>query len=81
MLPVTLAQYFEQTSEVASHSYNLRSNNRLDTIVIRLASSKNSIQINGNQLWNKIRDSTKLFSSFNLFKKDVKKMLLQGIDE
>ena len=81
MLPVTLAQYFEQTSEVASHSYNLRSNNGLNTIVTRLASSQNSIQINGNQLWNKIPDSTKLFSSFNLFKRDVKKMLLEGIDE
>jgi len=67
--------------EVASHSYNLRSNNRLNTVETRLASSQNSIQVNGNQLWNKIPDSTKLFSSFNLFKKDVKKMLLEGLKE
>ena len=75
LLPVTLAQHFD--TEVVLHSYNLRSSSRSNTISTRLTSSKRSIQINGDLLWNKIPESTKAFSSFNVFKKEVKSLLLE----
>ena len=77
LIPVTLAQHFEQAADVVTHSYNLRSSGRPNTIITRLASSKKSIQINGDLLWNKIPESIKAFSSFNVFKKEVKSLLLE----
>ena len=79
LLPVTLAQHFEQAADAVSHSYNLRSSNKPNTIITRLASSKKSIQINGDLLWNKIPEPTKAFSSFNVFKKEVKSLLLEDL--
>ena len=50
LLPITLAQHFDQGSEVVSHSYNLRSSSRSNTISTRLISSKKSIQIRSDSL-------------------------------
>ena len=78
LLPVTIANHFEESSQVESHSYNLRSTGRPRSVVTRLLSSEKSIQISGERLWNKIPDSTKLFSSLSIFKRDMKASLLEG---
>ena len=79
LLPVTIANHFEESSQVESHSYNLRSTGRPRSVVTRLLSSEKSIQISGERLWNKIPDSTKLFSSLSTFKRDMKSLLIEGI--
>ena len=76
-LPV--ANHFKPNNLVDSRSYNLRSSGKTQQIFTRLTSSVNSIQINGEKLWNEIPDSTKLFTTFSVFKRDIKTGLLENM--
>ena len=80
LLPVTMANHFDPNNEKLTHSYNLRSTNKSNIITTRLLSSQKSIQICGERLWNEIPESSKQFTSFALFKRDIKSMLLDIID-
>ena len=66
LLPVTMANHFNLNNENVTHSYNLRL-------------SQKSIQICGERLWDEIPEHSKQFTSFALFKRDIKSMLLDSI--
>ena len=79
LLPLPIANHFKPNNLVDSRSYNLRSSGKTQQIFTRLTSSENSIQINGEKLWNEIPDSTKLFTTFSVFKRDIKTGLLENM--
>ena len=78
-LPVTIANHFEYLTpnHATTYSYSLRPSNRQKYIVPRLRSSENSIQVNGEKIWNKIPESVKQHSTLITFKRELKLFLLE----
>ena len=79
LLPLPIANHFKPNNLVDSRSYNLRSSGKSQQLFTRLTSSEKSIQINGEKLWNEIPDSTKLFTTFTVFKRDIKTGLIEKL--
>ena len=79
LLPVSIGDYFNQSraENRTSTSYNLRSRSRHAHIPIRLASSKNSIHIRGEQIWNSIPEIITSASSLQTFKQHLKAVLIE----
>ena len=76
LLPVTMANHSNLNNEKLTHSYNFSSTNKSSIITTRLLSGQKSIQICGEKLWNEIPKSSKQFTSFALFKRDIKSSIL-----
>jgi len=80
MLPIsTIAKYFVRGG--VDHSHNLRNSNFHIIPLILLSSFKRrSVHIRGVDLWNDIPESLKSSISFNVFKRDFKLHILQGLN-
>ena len=70
---------FQSKLPISNLPHNLRSSGKTQQIFTRLTSSENSIQIIGEKLWNEIPDSTKLFTTFTVFKRDIKTGLIENM--
>ena len=79
LLPIsTIVKYFER--QTATHRHNLRSINRPSLItpyVLLSSSKKKSLYIKGTYLWREMPEPLKSSDSFNIFKKDLKLLILQ----
>lgn len=78
-LPLPNANHFTPNNLVDSRSYNLGSSGKSQQIFTHRTSSEKSIQINGEKLWNEIPDSTKLFTTLTVFKRDIKTGLIEKL--
>ena len=77
LLPVRFANHFENDDiSFQGSSYALRRTCQRNRIKTRLISSKKSIQIRGENLWNEIPEVIKQCTSLNNFKKLIKGMLI-----
>ena len=79
MLPIPIGGYFEPDPFVNQHDYGLRSrtSNQPTRLVCRTKKGEKSLQIRGEKFWNDLPDSLKQSESFCLFKKNLKKFLLE----
>ena len=80
ILPVTIANYFEPPSYSSStHNYSLRKREAVvSKISPRLASGKNSMQYQGEQLWSEIPHDIQTCQSLIKFKRAMKSYLLKS---
>ena len=79
MLPISIGGYFEPDPFVNQHNYGLRSrtSNQPIRLVCRTKSGEKSLQIRGEKFWNDLPELLKESESFCLFKKNLKKYLLE----
>ena len=81
LLPTIIGNYFELEYDYClnpERSIKLRKRERPNKINTRLASSKKSIQIRGESVWNKISESVRNKNSIYSFKKHYKVTLLSN---
>ena len=80
ILPVTIANYFQPVNHNSStHSYSLRKREAVTSkISPRLASGKNSMQYQGEQLWSEIPQEIQACQSLIKFKRAMKSYLLKS---
>ena len=79
LIPVVVGNHFGTPNLSApTHSYNLRTRNRVSYIVPRLISSEKSIQVCGEKEWNDLPESIKNSTSLKKFKKVMKVTLLES---
>ena len=79
LIPVVVGNHFGTPNLSApTHSYNLRTRNRVSYIVPRLISSEKSIQVHGEKEWNDLPEGIKNSTSLKQFKKVMKGMLLDS---
>lgn len=79
----SLGNYFEPDPFVNQHSYGLRSRsaNVPTRLVCQTKFSEKSFQIAGAKFWNKLPDSIRESDSLNIFKRSLKKFLLESVDQ
>ena len=78
LLPInTIVKYFERPA--VTHRHNLRNNRQsLTTPYVLLSSSKKkSLYIKGTYMWRDMPESLKLSDSFNIYKRNLKLLILQ----
>ena len=80
ILPVTIANYFQPVNHSSlTHSYSLRKREAVASkISPRLASGKNSMQYQGEELWSEIPQDIQTCPSLIKFKKTMKSYLLKS---
>ena len=77
-LPSEFMDYFKTNIDI--HSHNTRNAKLLHISTIRTNYGKHTIRNKGIKIWNNISDPLKNTKSFNKFKSEYKKNLLQGCD-
>ena len=81
LLPInTIVKYFERPA--VTHRHNLRNNRQsLTTPYVLLSSSKKkSLYIKGTYMWRDMPESLKLSDSFNIYKRNLKLLILQNLN-
>ena len=81
LLPTQIGNYFDTSaSQVAIHTYNLRSqnSNRPPRFISKSKTGEKSIQFKGAQIWNAMPLEIKNSESFSIFKTSYKKHLLEN---
>ena len=79
LLPTTIGNYFEVTTNQSTHNYSLRNRERpVSQIVPRLVSGENSMQYRGEKIWDEIPQIIQSCVSLKNFKRVMKLNLLEA---
>ena len=78
LLPTSLGNYFELSSDQQTHNHFVRNRSRPIRFLSKTKTGEKSIQYNSFQLWKEIPLDIKGSQTFNIFKKSYKKYLLES---
>ena len=77
LLPVSLGNYFEFSSELLPHSHNVQNAVRPIRFLCNSTTGEKSVQYQCFNLWKNLPHEIKSCESFNIFKKTYKKHLIE----
>ena len=82
LLPTQIGNFFSTSTNFCNHAHNTRVSNssQPQKLKYRLKSSEKSVQYNCSSTWDNLPTVLKCIHSFNLFKKNYKKLLIAKLN-